>query len=139
MPISSYPRVTVQGTSNAQNAQNGSSLMIFNPSTNKYEAVTAATLGGGDATAANQTLQIGEAQGANTYLSNIEINTIDSANSLKFNGSSAAEYLSNILSVMNTLVTTLTNGDTRVVITDENGYLAQVNSSNKGLNINDVT
>jgi hypothetical protein len=139
MPISSYPRVTVQGTSNAQNAQNGSSLMIFNPSTNKYEAVTAATLGGGDATAANQTLQIGEAQGANTYLSNIELNTLDASNSLKDSGSSAAQILSNILSVMNTLVTTLTNGDVRVVITDTGGNVASVNPSNKGLNINDVT
>jgi hypothetical protein len=139
MPISSYPRVTVQGTSNAQNAQNGSSLMIFNPSTNKYEAVTAATLGGGDATAANQTLQIGEAQGANTYLSNIELNTLDASNSLKDSGSSAAQILSNILSVMNTLVTTLTNGDVRVVIQSSTGDLVDVDSGKKALKIVDVT
>jgi hypothetical protein len=139
MPISSYPRVTVQGTSNAQNAQNGSSLMIFNPSTNKYEAVTAATLGGGDATAANQTIQIGEAQGTNTYLSNIELNTLDAANSLKDGGSSAAQILNNILTEINNLATILTNGDTRVVITDTSGNVADVDSTKKALNINDVT
>lgn len=61
MPVSSYPRVTVQGTGTAQNTQNGSALMVVNPSTGKYEAATAATFsggGGGDATAANQTSQI---------------------------------------------------------------------------------
>jgi hypothetical protein len=59
MPVSSYPRVTVQGTGNAQNTQNGQALMVFNSSTGKYEAATAATFGGaGGATAANQTTQI---------------------------------------------------------------------------------
>ena len=79
MPISSYPRVTVQGTGTAQNTQNGSALMVVNPSTGKYEAATAATFGGGggggDATAANQSTQITEAQSANTYLSEIQLNT----------------------------------------------------------------
>lgn len=139
MPISSYPRVTVQGTSNAQNAQNGSSLMIFNPSTNKYEAVTAATLGGGDATAANQTLQIGEAQGANTYLSNIEINTLDAANSLKDEGSSAAQLLKYILSELIALNSIMTSGDVRVVIQSSTGTLVDVDSSKKALKIVDVT
>jgi hypothetical protein len=58
MPVSSYPRVTVQGTGTPQNPQNGSALMVVNPSTGKYEAATAATFGGGggDATAANQVI-----------------------------------------------------------------------------------
>jgi hypothetical protein len=46
MAISSYPRVTVQGTGNANNTQNGIALMVFNPTTNKYEAATAVTFGG---------------------------------------------------------------------------------------------
>jgi hypothetical protein len=139
MPISSYPRVTVQGTGTAQNTQNGSALMVVNPSTGKYEAATAATLGGGDATAANQTIQIAEAQGTNTYLSNIELNTLDAANSLKDAGTPAAEILNNILTQINNLITTLTDGSTRVVITDVNGNVADVNTSKKALNINDVT
>jgi len=58
MPVSSYPRVTVQGTGTPQNPQTGSALMVVNPSTGKYEAATAATFGGGggDATAANQVI-----------------------------------------------------------------------------------
>jgi len=79
MPVSSYPRVTVQGTGTAQNTQNGSALMVVNPSTGKYEAATAATFGGGggggDATAANQTTQISEAQQSNLSLSNIDNST----------------------------------------------------------------
>lgn len=92
MSIGSYPRVTVQGTGAANNIQNGLGLMVLNPSTNKYEAATAATFsgggGGGDATAANQTTQITEAESANTYLGDI-------ANYLFDGGSaqSAAELL----------------------------------------------
>jgi hypothetical protein len=75
MAIGSYPRVTVQGTGAANNIQNGLGLMVLNPSTNKYEAATAATFsgggGGGDATAANQTSQITEAQTANGFLDDI--------------------------------------------------------------------
>ena len=79
MPVSSYPRVTVQGTGTAQNTQNGQALMLVNPSTGQYEAATAATFGGGggggDATASNQSIQISEAQSTNTYLSDIQLNT----------------------------------------------------------------
>lgn len=75
MPVSSYPRVTVQGTGTKQNTQNGSALMVVNPITGKYEAATAATFGGGgggDATASNQTTQITEAQASNSILSTIQ-------------------------------------------------------------------
>lgn len=71
MGLSSYPRVTVQGTGNANNVQNGFGLMVFNSTTGKYEAATASTfggVGGGDATAANQTSQINLATTLNTYL-----------------------------------------------------------------------
>jgi hypothetical protein len=77
MPISSYPRVTVQGTGTAQNTQNGSALMVVNPSTGRYEAATAATFsggggGGGDATAANQTTQIEEAIAQTSFLNDVK-------------------------------------------------------------------
>lgn len=71
MAIGSYPRVTVQGTGATNNIQNGLGLMVLNPSTGKYEAATAATFaggGGGDATAANQSTQITEAQLTNDNL-----------------------------------------------------------------------
>jgi hypothetical protein len=74
MAIGAYPRTTVQGTGNSQNPQNGYGLMIFNATTQKYEAATAATFaagGGGDATAANQTTQITEAQTTNTTLTSL--------------------------------------------------------------------
>lgn len=58
MAITSYPRTTVQGTSKNQNPQNGISLMLFNPSTNLYEAADTVTFPGGSATAANQQTQI---------------------------------------------------------------------------------
>jgi hypothetical protein len=70
MSVSSYPRVTIQGTGNLNNPQNGLGLMIYNPTSQRYEAATAATFGGGgggggDATAANQTTQINLATTAN--------------------------------------------------------------------------
>lgn len=81
MAIGAYPRTQVQGTGNGQNPQNGLSLMLLNPSNNKYEAATSTTFGGGggDATAANQTTQINEAQTANSYLTSIESNTLSTA------------------------------------------------------------
>jgi hypothetical protein len=80
MAIGSYPRVTVQGTGATNNIQNGLGLMVLNPSTQKYEAATAATFaggggGGGDATAANQATQISQATDTNSFLSTISINT----------------------------------------------------------------
>jgi len=72
MAITSYPRVTIQGTGNTQNPQNGLGLMLWNSTTQRYEAATSATFagggGGGDATAANQATQITEAQTTNNYL-----------------------------------------------------------------------
>jgi len=72
MALGSYPRVTVQGTGNTNNPQNGYGLMVFNSTTGKYEAATTSTFGGGggggDATAANQATQITEAQTTNNYL-----------------------------------------------------------------------
>jgi hypothetical protein len=60
MAITSYPRTTVQGTSKNQNPQNGISLMLFNPSTNLYEAADTITFAGGSATSALQTDQIND-------------------------------------------------------------------------------
>ena len=72
MAITSYPRITVQGTGKNLNPQNGQALMIFNAVTNKYEAATATTFAGlSDATAANQLIQISEAQLTNTKLDTV--------------------------------------------------------------------
>jgi hypothetical protein len=97
MPVSSYPRTAVQGSTNTNNPQNGVGLMLFNNSTQQYEAATAATFGGGggggDATAANQTTQIAgqttqitEAVTANTYLDFINQQTKDTRDNLFDNG-----------------------------------------------------
>ena len=86
MPVSSYPRVTVQGSGLPNNPQSGQSLMIYNSITGKYEAATASTFSGGagGATAANQVTQINEAVQSNNYLqaidgsnSNIALNTVN--------------------------------------------------------------
>jgi hypothetical protein len=71
MAITSYPRVTINGTSPSQNPPNGQGLMLLNPSTGLYEPATASTFSGGggsDATASNQTIQIAEAQTTNQFL-----------------------------------------------------------------------
>ena len=98
MPVSSYPRTAVQGSTNANNPQNGVGLMLYNNSTQQYEAATSATFGGGgggDATAANQSTQITEAQLANIRLYNIELETKATKDNLFDSGagSSAAQLL----------------------------------------------
>lgn len=146
MSIGSYPRVTVQGTSNAQNPQNGYGLMIFNSITGQYEAATAATFaggggGGGDATAANQTTQIG-----------IE-NTIAARLFESTSGFTAAEllgFIANLLTTTNTklqnienelisLNTSIVDGSQRVVIQDTAGNTVDVNGATKSLKTNVVT
>jgi hypothetical protein len=111
MAITSYPRVTIQGTGPSQNPPNGQGLMLLNPSTNKYEPATASTFsgggGGGDATAANQTTQIDEAIAQTNYLNDVKNNTniltesngfLDSISNqgLKYDGTFAAEILDKI-------------------------------------------
>ena len=108
MAITSYPRVTIQGTGPSQNPPNGQGLMLLNPSTNKYEPATASTFsgggGGGDATSANQTTQINEAIAQTSYLNDVKNNTniltesnlfLDSIinSGLYYDGTYAAQYL----------------------------------------------
>lgn len=98
MPVSSYPRVTVQGTGNGQNPQNGQALMIYNTTTGKYEAATSSTFsgGGGDATAANQTTQIGLATAGNANTSSIDTKlttTNGNLNSIISNTNTTNQYL----------------------------------------------
>ena len=143
MPVSSYPRVTVQGTGNGQNPQNGQALMIYNTITGKYEAATASTFagGGGEATAANQATQIGLAVAGNGNTSSIDTkltttnnnlnsvisNTAQTASYLYDNVGSktAAELLASIETVLKdckTLLTDIKNNQTnrtqKVILTD---------------------
>jgi hypothetical protein len=132
MPVSSYPRFTVQGTGAQNNTQNGTAVMVLNPSTNKYEAATAATFGGGGgaggATAANQTTQINEAIQSNTYLTNI-ITQLQDTNI----------YLTNMLAELatsNAILTEIRNNQTNysqiTVIGNESGsFKADVNANNE--------
>jgi len=111
MPVTSYPRVTVQGTGAAQNTQNGNALMVLNPSTNLYEAATAATFagGGGSATAANQTSQIALETSLNALVST-KANQISDAAALanSTNGGVLVDTLTNqVLSVTMTALTTI--------------------------------
>ncbi|MBW7844866.1 MAG: hypothetical protein H3C45_04345 [Bacteroidia bacterium] len=100
MAISSYPRTIVQNSEKNNNPENGLSLMIFDTVSQKYKAATDATFtgGGGDATAANQTLQIVEAQLTNTLLS-----------TAVSNGKSLAD-LDTALSLLNAILVQINGG-----------------------------
>lgn len=66
MSITSYPRVTIQGTGNTNNPQNGFGQMVWNTSTARYELLTAQTYAG-LATTTNQNSQIAQfGSGSNT-------------------------------------------------------------------------
>jgi len=104
MAISSYPRTIVQNSEKNNNPENGLSLMIFDTVSQKYKAATDATFtgggggGGGDATAANQTFQITEAQYTNALLST----TVS-------NGKSLAD-LDTALSLLNAILVQINGG-----------------------------
>jgi hypothetical protein len=131
MSITSYPRVTVQGTNALNNTQNGNALMILNPSTGLYEAATASTFGGGggggSATAANQTTQIGLETTLNSIVSTAANQTteISILNSLPTSGL-ATSALQNSFAAQNTI--------------DLNAILAQITLlKNESLNIKKVS
>jgi hypothetical protein len=155
MPVSSYPRVTVQGTGTAQNTQNGSALMVVNPSTGKYEAATAATFGGGggggDATAANQTSQINLATTLNGSVATAANQTSQTtALNAQSNGGVLVDTLATqVLTTSNVALTaiackyvTLINLSTNAkftftiganTLTLEPGYSVRLNVNNSGL------
>lgn len=145
MPVSSYPRVTVQGTGAAQNPQNGQALMILNPSTGKYEAATSSTFaggggGGGDATAANQTTQINEAQSTNTKLDTAN-NTLGNISAIQ---ATAVNQALQITEAINTNTALNSNGSSAADwIYASNINLGQINQSNNNilnsLQLNGVT
>lgn len=161
MAISAYPRTAVQGTGAGTNKQNGLSLMLLNSTTGQYEAATSDTFaggGGGDATAANQTIQINEAGNTNTLLTTInnqipllatlqeQLNGNNSLNAIVGFLPALDTYLYSIKALIessNNLLTEIRDnqmtGAQRVVITDTNGNLAFVDSSTKALRVNVIT
>jgi hypothetical protein len=71
MAIQSYPRVTIQGTGNVNNPQNGFGMMVWNTSTLRYELLTAQTF----ASIANQANQSNQLTAANLANSNFTAST----------------------------------------------------------------
>jgi hypothetical protein len=116
MAINSYPRVTVQGTGNVNNPQNGLGIMVWNTSTLRYELLTAQTFAG-LATAANQANQ---ATAANQTTMITALNSIITA-----------------LNTVNTNLTTIsgnqTSGNQKAIVTGSGGDAATLNGA---LNVN---
>jgi hypothetical protein len=111
MPVSSYPRFTVEDTGKTQNIQNGLSLMVFNTVSGKYEAATSATFsGGGQATSALQNSQITIALTQKTTLDNILI-------------------------ALNTIIANQTNNTQTMQIVDSSGQSVNVNSNRLAVTI----
>lgn len=90
MSITSYPRVTIQGTGNVNNPQNGFGTMVWNTATSRYELLTAQTFAG----LATNSLQ-------NTIISNQGVQIT------QFNNSSTIGLLTDTLLNIN-LTSTLT-------------------------------
>ena len=138
MPVSSYPRFTVQGTGAQNNTQNGTAVMVLNPSTNKYEAATAATFGGGGgaggATAANQTTQITVANDANVFLSNLLTQIQDSNVYLASLDVNMINLLAEIVSLNATILQIRDNQTNQTQISKivgNSGNFAEVNGSSQ--------
>jgi hypothetical protein len=142
MAISAYPRVAVQGTTAANNPPNGQSLMLFNSTTQQYEPATAATFsggggGGGDATAANQSTQITEAQSTNTLISETILNQAAQINEAQISNNYLNEGGVSVASLLNLIYNTLKdikNNQTNNTQTSQifgDGNLAHVTASNE--------
>jgi hypothetical protein len=140
MAISAYPRTAIQGTKGSGNPSNGLSLMLLNPSTGNYEAATSSTFaggggGGGDATAANQSTQIGIETNIQAEL--IALNALVATAA---NQSTEIAFLTDIKNLLTTIDTTLTdiknnatNGNQRTVIQSASGTNVDVDAGTKRL------
>jgi hypothetical protein len=142
MAISAYPRVAVEGTTAANNPPNGQSIMLFNSTTQKYEPATAATFGGGgggggDATAANQSTQITEAQSTNTLINQTISNQAAQINEAQISNNYLNEGGVSVASLLNLIYNTLKdikNNQTNNTQTSQifgDGNLAHVTASNE--------
>ena len=142
MAISSYPRVAVQGSAANSNPQNGLSLMLLNSTTGQYEAATSSTFagGGGDATAANQTTQIGLETSINDRLFE-PTSGYSAAQLLGFIANLLTSTNNDLGQIRNELIslnTAITDGSQRVVIQSVNGNTVDVDGATKSLNTNVV-
>lgn len=142
MAISAYPRTAVQGTGAGTNKQNGLSLMLLNSTTGEYEAATSSTFagggGGGDATAANQTTQIGLETSINDRLFE-PTSGFSAAQLLGFIANlltSTNNELGQIRNELISLNTAIVDGSQRVVIQSANGNTVDVDGATKSLNTN---
>ena len=82
MPIQNYPRFLTKASKTAQQSQTGLPIVGTDGTSGDFNALKVNTDGsinvaggGGDATAFNQTVQIGEAQTSNVHLTTISQNT----------------------------------------------------------------
>lgn len=129
MAITSYPRTTVQGTSKTQNPQNGISLMLFNPSTNLYEAADTITFAGGSATSSLQTDQINDFLASTNGGILLDVGGSQSCTTgfVALNQTLDCKYVTLINLSTNKSFTYRINGGTELTL--ENGYSVRINVS----------
>ena len=101
MPIQNYPRFLTKASKTAQQSQTGLPIVGTDGTSGDFNALKVNTDGsinvaggGGDATAFNQTVQIGEAQTSNVHLTTISQNTSVSTGSSSTIANAGQEIIS---------------------------------------------
>lgn len=122
MAINSYPRVTVQGTGNVNNPQNGLGIMVWNTSTLRYELLTAQTFANLATIAANQATQ---ATAAN------QVTIINNQNTMITSLNSILTALNSVNTNLTSIINNQTNGSQRVELTGSGGDVDTLNGAVK--------
>ena len=151
MPISSYPRITLNNTQKTNNAENGTGIVIYNTNTNAYKVLDSNDIpinAGGLASEngligifdnTNATNYAGETIGNTNY--EIKRNTekqigasVLSISDLLVsvsNDATAGDLLYSIDQSLTTIVSLLQNGTGAIQIKGSNGNLAHVSAANR--------
>lgn len=116
MPISSYPRITLEDTSPDNNALSGTGLTILDNLTNTYRVANSDLF----------PINLGGLASQGT------LNDVDEKlKASNFTNESAGDLLYQILTELQTLNSTINNGTGAIQIKGSNGNLAHVSSTNK--------
>lgn len=140
MPISSYPRITLNNTNKDINPQNGTGIVIYDFGAGQYRVLDSQTIPVNEGGfAANNTLISSLGPKLPDLLVDISDQTIanrareieENLRAINFTNESAGDLLYQILFELQNLNSTILNGTGAIQIKGSNGNLANVSGANR--------
>jgi len=140
MPISSYPRITLNNTQKDNNAQSGIGMVIYDYGIDAYRVLDSQTIPvneGGFASNNSLISSLGPklpdllVDNDDVTIANRTLEVERNLRSINYTNESAGDLLAQILLELKTLNTVIGNGTGAIQIKGSNGNLAHVSAANR--------